>query len=129
MRSHGSQGIHINTNMVVINVIEFRVLEDVEFYGEDVVGWRPIVGPVEEAQVLGRSGAVDAWRGCEEEGEAVAGVEGLDRGDGEDEGGEESSVFCGDFVGVQGTADGVRGGVCEDEKAGLEGGGAEEEEV
>ena len=53
----GSQAVDIDSDMVVVDVPEFEVLDCVEFDGKDVVGEVADDGGVEDAEVLAGKGS------------------------------------------------------------------------
>ena len=67
----GLEGIEVDPDMVFVDVVEFFVLEHIEFDTEDMVIEAAIIGAVQEAQVLSRVDAVDASIGYENENQAV----------------------------------------------------------
>lgn len=110
--------------MVIIDVIEFEVLDGVELDGEDMVGEIAVIGVVKEAEVLAGEGTVEVGGGGDNKSHAVA-AELSELGDGADgEGGREGDDGGGggggggggfefDRRGVEGVANDAGSGVGE----------------
>ncbi|BAS86604.1 Os03g0772750 [Oryza sativa Japonica Group] len=85
-RGDGVQPVHVDADVVVVDVAELRRVHRVELHGEDAAARRVAVGgAVEEAQVLGRGGAGEVPRRGDGERDAVPGEVGERRHDAEHE--------------------------------------------
>lgn len=90
----GYEAVEVNSDVVVVYVAEFEVLDRVELDGEEVVRGIADVGGVEQAQVLAGKGD-EVPVGGDRESEAVAAELWVLRDDGEDEGsGEGGDDSC-----------------------------------
>lgn len=118
--------------MIIVNIIEFLVLENIKLNAENVVVGVPVVGEIKQTQMLGRAGSLDTGKGYEDEDYAMARENTFERSYGEYERGRERKddrgiwVFCEDFCRVKSSTDCERCVSCECENSRINGGVAEE---
>ena len=79
--------VHIDADMVIVDVVKLEVLDGVEFDGEEVVGSVPDVARVEEPQVLAGEDGVGVQGRGHGEGHAMSTQGLVERGDAEHESG------------------------------------------
>lgn len=120
------EAVDVDSDVVVVDVAEFKVLDRIEFDSEEVVGEVAEVGGIEKAEILAGEGSREVFGGGDSKGKAVAAKLGVLGDYGEDKGGGEGEVGGvgeTDRRRVEGVADEAAGVIGEAEDAiGLDGG-------